>query len=198
MRFAQLLQRLIIFITLLLTACIHPISEEARKEIDPKTTVAMVSEDSKAFIDQHLILGGAVIALEEDEEGSTLEVMEWQLNRWGEPLYLDNTGRRFLMKTPERLDAEIYEPGTLVTLAGIVLGHETRLLEEHDYDYPVFYLAEIHLWKSPFRYGIHRNIDPAYPYYVGKGGDSRSNPYDTGYSVYPYTQYWYRNSGVYR
>ena len=201
MQFTPLLQRLIIFTVLPLTAlplisCVHPISEESRNEIDPETTVAMVSEDPKAFLDQHLIMGGVVIALE-DDEGSVLEIMEWQLNRWGEPLYLDNSGRRFLIKTPERLDPKVYEPGILVTLTGIVLGHETRLLEEHEYNYPVFYLAEIHLWESPFRYGVHRNIDPAYPYYVGKEGNSLRNPYNTEYSVYPYTQYWYRNSGFY-
>ena len=203
MRFASLSKILIIFITLPLIAlplisCVHPISEETRNEIDPKTTFAMVSEDPSTFLDQHLILGGVVIALEGDEEGSVLEVMEWQLNRWGEPLYLDDSGRRFLIKTTEQLDPAVYEPGTLVTMAGVVLGHETRLLGEHEYDYPVFYMAEIHLWESPFRYGVHRNIDPAYPYYVGKDGDMRRNPYNTEYIVYPYTQYWYRNSGFYR
>lgn len=195
MRFTLRLQLLIIFATLLLTACVHPISKEARKQIDPKTTLAMVRENPMAFLDRQLLLGGVVIALESDEEGSVLEVMEWQLSRWGEPTYLDDAGRRFLIKASEVLDPTIYEPGTLVTLAGVVLGQETRLLGEHEYGYPVFDLTEIHLWESPFRYGIHRNIDPADPHYVGADDDSRRNPYDPGYSVYPYTQYWYRNTG---
>ncbi len=84
-------------------------------------------ESPKAFLDQRLILGGVVIALEGNAEGTVLEIMERQLNPWGEPLYLDNSGRRFLIKTTEQLDPTLYEPGTLVTMAGNVLGHETRL-----------------------------------------------------------------------
>ena len=70
MKFAPLLPILIIFITLPLINCVHPISEETRNGIDPKTTFAMVSEAPSEFLNQHLILGGVVIALEGDEEGS--------------------------------------------------------------------------------------------------------------------------------
>lgn len=195
MRFAHLLQILTIFATLLLTACIQPISKDVRKQVDPKTTFAMVSNNPGAFLDQYILLGGVVINLENTAEGSSLEMMEWQLTPWGEPMYLDNTGRRFLLKTSEVLDPTIYEPGVLVTLAGIVLGSETRMLGEHEYDYPVLDMADIHPWKSPFRYGIHNYPDPAYPFYVGQDNDSRRNPYDPGYNSYPYTQYWYRDTG---
>ena len=146
MRFAHLLQMLTIFTTLLLTACIQPISKDVRHQVDPKTTFAMVSENPEAFLDQHIILGGVVINLENTAEGSSLEMMEWQLTPWGEPMYLDNTGRRFLLKTSEVLDPTIYEPGVLVTLAGIVLGGETRLLGENEYNYPVLNIAENHPW----------------------------------------------------
>ena len=43
-------------VTLLLGACVHPISEEAREQVDNRTTFAMVSENPTAFLDQHLIL----------------------------------------------------------------------------------------------------------------------------------------------
>jgi outer membrane lipoprotein len=154
----------------------------------------MVSENPMAFLDQHIILGGAVVAIKDEGDGSVLEVMEWQLNRWGEPTYLDDNGRRFLVKSSKALDPAIYEPGTLVTLAGVVLGQETHLLEEHDYSYPVLDLTEIHLWEIPFRFGLFRNIDPAYPHYVDPGDDPDRHPYDPGYSTYPYTPYWYREA----
>jgi outer membrane lipoprotein len=188
------LQLTTIILVLLLTACVHPITKEVREQIDPKTTFAMVSENPMAFLDQHLLIGGAVIAIENNEEGSMLEVLEWRLSRWGEPSHLDDSGRRFLVKTSELLDPARYEPGTLITLAGVVLGHEARLSGEHEYDYPVFELTEIHLWHTPFRYGIHNNLDPSYPYYVGEDDDPHRHPYDPGYNPYPYTQYWYRNS----
>ena len=195
MRFARCLQLITILLVLLLTACTHPITKDSREQIHPETTFAMVNENPSAFLDQHLLLGGVIISIESNEEGSVLEIMEWRLNRWGEPIYLDNAGRRFLVKTSELLDPAIYEPGTLVTLAGVVLGLETRLSGQHEYDYPVFDMTEIHLWDIPFRYGIHSNSDPSYPYYVGEDDYPHSHPYDSGYKPYPYTQYWYRNAG---
>jgi len=186
-------QLIAIAIFLLLTACAHPIAKEKREQVHPEITFAMVSANPSAFLDQHLLVGGVVMATEATKEGSTLEVMEWQLNRWGEPSYLDDSGRRFLVKTTAALDPMIYEPGRLITLAGVVLGYEARLLGEHEYNYPVLDMTEIHLWQSPFRYGIHNDPDPSRPYFVGQDDDPHSHPYDTGYNPYPYTQYWYRN-----
>lgn len=193
MKNISLLHMTMLATALLMTACIHPISKEARERTDQQIDLAMVSENPKAFIDSGLLVGGVVMSVESTEEGSVLEVMEWQLNRWGEPLYLLDAGRLFLVKTSERLDPEIYQAGTLVTLSGVVLGSEIRLSGQHEYSYPVFALTEIHLWDLPFRYGIHNTPDPAYPYYVDQSDDPHRHPYDTRYNPYPYTQFWYRN-----
>jgi len=194
MRLAHHLKLILIIMLLLLTACAHPITKETRAQIDPKTTFAMVSENPTAFLGQHLLVGGVVVAVESSEQGSLLEVMQWQLNRWGEPSYLDDTGHRFLVKTPKTLDPMIYEPGVLITLSGVVFGQETQGLGENGFDYPVLNMTEIHLWESPFRYGIHSNPDKSYPYFVDQNDDPHRHPYDTRYNPYPYTQYWYRNS----
>lgn len=193
MRIIPTAKLIIILIICLLVSCVHPISKETRRQLDPKTTFAMVSDNPAAFLDQKILLGGVVIEVENTDNGSELEIMEWRLSRWGEPTYPDQTGRRFLVKTSATLDPTRYEPGTLVTLAGVVLGKETRNLGEQKYDYPLFDLTEIHLWESPYRYGIHGHIDPSYPYYVEQNEDPNSHPYDSGYTSYPYTPYWYRN-----
>ena len=195
MKFAHRSPLITIILALHLTGCVHPISRAERQQVDPKTTFAMVSSNPTAFLEHHLILGGTVISIESGEQGSILEMMEWELSRWGEPTHLNDAGRRFLVKSAEMLDPTIYEPGTLVTLAGVVLGRETRLSGEHEYDYPVLGLAEIHLWESPFRYGLHSTQDPAYPSYVDQDDDLHSNPYDPSYNPYPFTQHWYRYTG---
>ncbi len=195
MRFTHILQLSMILLSLLLTACVHPITKEARVQVDPQTTIAMVSENPTAFLNRHLLVGGVIVAIENIAEETVLELMEWRLSRLGEPTYPDDSGRRFLVKASEVLDPALYEPGRLITLAGIVLGHEVRLQGEHEYDYPVLNMTEIHLWKSPFRYGIHSNPNPSYPYFVEQDDSEHRHPYDSGYNLYPYTQYWYRNSG---
>lgn len=195
---ALLYKLLIISLPLLLSACIHPISKEVRDQISPDTTFAVVHDNPVAFKGHKLLLCGAITAIEDDEDGSLFEVMEWQQNSWGEPTYLDDSGRRFLVKSALPLDPAAFEPGVLVTLAGVVIGQKTRPLEEHDYNYPVFELEEIHLWESPFRYGIHRNVDPGTPFYVGQDDNPDRHPYDPSYSTYPYTPYTYRNRSPYR
>ncbi|MDH3869550.1 MAG: Slp family lipoprotein, partial [Desulfuromonadales bacterium] len=52
----------IFFVIMLLTACMHPISEEAREQVVPQTTFAMVSENPSAFLNQQLLLGGVIVA----------------------------------------------------------------------------------------------------------------------------------------
>lgn len=176
---------------LLFTACMHPISKQTREQVAEQTTFTMVKAAPDAFINQQLLLGGVIVSMEEDGDETLLEIILWHLNRWGEPTSMSEEEQRFLVKTKQLLDQKTFEPGVLVTLAGAVLGQENRLLGEHDYNYPVLELTEIHAWQSPFRYGIHRVYTPDYPYYVGRPGYSNRNPYDPSYSIYPYTQYWY-------
>lgn len=178
---------------LFMTACVHPLSQEAREQVDPELTLEMVSESPSAYLNQKILLGGAIVKNEETETGSLLEIMQWQLNSLGEPSYIDDDARRFLLESEEWLDPEVYEPGLLLTLAGTVLGEEYRLLEEQEYPYPLIGLLEAHVWESPYRYGIYRNIDPAYPNPVQNNETLQRNPYDPGYIDYPYTQFWYRN-----
>lgn len=180
-------------VAVILAACAYPISKETRSTLSPGVTFATVSENPSAFIEQRIMVGGVVIAHQSEDDSSLLEVMEWQLNRFGEPTYLDDSARRFLVRSAEKLDPVLYEPGTMVTLAGTVLGQEERVFEEQKVLYPLLDLVEIHLWRSPFRYGVH-HYDPAHPHYVGdESDDPDRHPYDPGYSGYPYSPFWYRD-----
>jgi outer membrane lipoprotein len=174
-----------------LAGCIHPISEKTRQERTPQVTFDMLKSEPDAFIGKQLLLGGVIVSAEKAGEETVFEMMQWRLNRWGEPTSPSNAENLFLIRSKQPLDAATYEPGVLVTLAGVVIGQETRLVGDNEYTYPVLQLSEGHPWESPFRYGIHRYPEPDYPHYVG-GDRANRNPYDPGYSAYPYTQHWYR------
>jgi outer membrane lipoprotein len=176
----------------LLSGCIHPISKEVREQSSSKTCLCEISEDPDAYIGERVLLGGTVVALEHNETDSTLELLEWQLNRWGEPVAMKDKELRFLVNTQSLPDKDLYEPGVLVTLAGTVTGSESRRLGSHYYRYPVLDLTEIHRWETPFRYGIHRQPGPDSPTHVYSGETYDRHPYDPSYSVYPYTPYLYR------
>lgn len=193
MRFAKRLPLLLILLAHLLAACAHPISVTEREQADAGTTLAVINENPGAYLDHHLVLGGVVIGTEETEDGGLMEIMEWHLNRWGEPAYPDDAGHHFLVKTADLVDPAIYEPGMLVTLAVVARGEGTRQSADQLYSYPLFDLAEIYLWESPFRYGIHNHSYPARPDYVDKSDTTHRNPYNPGYARYPFTQDRYRN-----
>lgn len=183
-----------LLLLLTLAACGPPLSQEAREHINSDITLEKVSDNPADYLNQKILLGGAIVANDELETGSLLEVLQWQINALGEPTHLEDDARRFLLRTEQWLDPTIYEPGVLITLAGTVLGEERRSLEQHEDRYPLIGLIEIHLWESPYRYGIYRNLDPGYPNSVQNSEALQRNPYDPGYIDYPYTQFWYRNT----
>lgn len=176
---------------LLLAACTTQISDEALSKVDRDTTLAMVYASPGTSIGKQLLLGGSVISIDAEDDSAVLEILEWQLNSFGEPLYVDDAGLKFLVTTDQRLD-HIVEAGMLVTLAGVFSGEETRLVDGVEYTYPAFELSEIHVWDTPLRYGIHRNQDPGYPHYPGASDTEMRNPYDPSYRDYPYSPYWLR------
>jgi outer membrane lipoprotein len=183
-------------VLLLLAGCTHVISQEARLAVDPAVTFAEVKASPDAHKGKTLLLGGVIVGLGVEAQGSTLEVFRWKLDRWGEPIAVDEQAGRFLAVTDRLLDPALYDVGRLVTLTGTVEGQETRPLGPVDYTYPVFRIGETYVWETPFRYGIHRHPNVYFPYYVGPEDRLRTNPYDPGYYTYPYTPYWIRPPGA--
>ncbi len=174
-------------LVLLLGGCAHVLSRDALLEVDPTLSYAQVKANPEAYRGKTLVLGGLLIGTRPDRQGTTLEVLHYTLDRWGEPLAADEAGGRFLARSDRFLDPELYRPGLFVTLAGTAEGVENRPLQDYDYVYPVFRITEIHLWKRPppvYPYGYY---DPFYPWWP--------------YPPYPYyydDPFWYEPFPSYR
>jgi len=192
----KMVPAILALLLLLAAACTHVISPEARTGIDPEATFAAVKAAPDAYRGKTLMLGGVIVSSTVDPSGSALEVFRWKLDRWGEPVAVDETAGRFLAASEGLLDPAIYAPGRLVTLTGTANGETTRPLGQISYRYPVFQIGEIYLWETPFRYGIHHHPNIYVPYYVGPEAFGRTSPYDPGYYTYPYTPYWIRPPGT--
>jgi outer membrane lipoprotein len=168
MKALALLSGLLLF----LGGCAHVLSKEALYEVDPVLEYAQVKADPKAYRGKALLLGGLIVDHKLSREESTLEVLRYSLDRYGEPIAVDEEGGRFLVRSERFLDPELYKAGLLITLTGTVLGRETHPLKGVDYTYPVFLLGQAHLWsRQPYYY------DPFY------------GPYDPYW--YPYGPFWY-------
>lgn len=160
---------------LLLSGCAHVLSKEALQAVDPAVEYAQVKADPEGWRGSTLVLGGRIIEVKIDRGGSTLEVLRYNLDRYGQPTAVDEAGGRFLVRSDRFLDPELYEAGRLVALTGTAEGSETRPLEGIDYVYPVFRLGEIRLLResyyrtypyAPFYYGYPYYYDPFYdPWY---------------------------------
>lgn len=157
---------------LLLGGCAHVLSKEALLSVDPGADFAQVKVNPDAYKGKTLLLGGLIIDSRLSREGTTLEVLRYSLDRWGEPQAADEAGGRFLARTGRFLDPELYRPGLFVTLTGTVEGVESRPLHDYDYLYPVFRIKEAYLWNRRL---------PAYPY----------GYYDPFYPWWPYPPYPY-------
>lgn len=174
------MKRMLLFVVapllLLLGGCSHVLSRDALLNVDPTVDFAQVKANPDAYKGKTLLLGGLIIETRMSREGTTLEVLSYTLDRWGEPLSADEAGGRFLARTGRFLDPELYKPGLFVTLTGTVEGVETRPLHNYDYVYPVFRIVEAYLWNqrtSAYPYGYY---DPFYPW-----------------GPYPYYPYYYRD-----
>jgi outer membrane lipoprotein len=179
------MKRALLFIValslLLLGGCSHVLSRNALLDVDPTVDFAQVKANPDAYKGKTLLLGGLIVDTRLSREGTTLEVLRYTLDRWGEPQTVDEVGGRFLARTGRLLDPELYKAGLFVTLTGTVEGVETRPLQNYDYAYPVFRIVEAYLWNQrqwAYPYGYYDPFYPwgPYPYYP--------------YYYYPYP-FWY-------
>lgn len=136
----------------LMTGCAHVISTDMRQQAREDLSFPMVLENPTRNIGDTMILGGVVIESLNREEGTELLILETPLDSQGMPADEVFSRGRFIAKTSRYLDPEIYTRGRKVTLAGEILGKETRPLGETHYGYPVIQVRELHLWREVIRH----------------------------------------------
>jgi outer membrane lipoprotein len=167
----------------LLSNCAYPVSKELRQEARKDLTFPMVLENPTAYIGSIVLWGGRIIETIPQRDGSEIIVLETPLDYLEEPEAAKYSQGRFIAKDSKLLDPEVYKKGRKITLAGEIIGKETRPLGKARYTYPVVSIKEIHLWKRQRQY-----YPP--PYY----GWSAPWPFDwdwyARYGPYPWPYYY--------
>jgi outer membrane lipoprotein len=162
-----------LLIVLLLTGCVHAISDETLRLVDRSVSFALLKENPDKYIGSQVLLGGTIASVKNTKQGSELEIVQFRLDSDNKPEESYNSGGRFLAQSANFLDPVIYKSGRPVTVAGEVKGHKTTPLDQIEYTYPIISIRELYLWKEPESYG--------YPY-----------PYPYYYPYYPYDLWWPR------
>lgn len=173
----------VMIIALALTGCAESISDKFIKQVDKNITFEELNKNPDQYVGNSIMLGGVIVATENKNKGTLLEIYETKLDSSGEPENVDNSKGRFLAMDKNFLDSQIYRSGRKVTIVGVVKGVEVRKIGEVDYRYPYLDIKDIYLWKNvrvyvyPRYYWNHYGPwwDPWYGYY----------PY-----YYPYYPYW--------
>jgi len=148
------LAELLAFVSMitLFMGCTRAISPEMRQQVSPDASFPMVLQNPEAYVGRTLILGGVIINSLNRPDGTEIVVLETPLDYQEFPRDEEHSRGRFIARTAAYLDPEVYKKGRKITLAGAVIGKETRPLGEIEYTYPVLQIKELHLWKEVVRY----------------------------------------------
>lgn len=126
--------------------------------------------------------GGVIITVENEQNFSLMQVLNYPLSDWGRPQLDKPYNGRFVVKTPEFLDPVIYKSDSEITIAGTLKGDIKRSIGNKTLQIPLIEATTIYLWPSydaSDYYGYR-------PY--GYSGFGLHYPYYGYYGFYPY--YW--------
>lgn len=139
----------ILVVMLLITGCIHAISEESRNLVDPTIQFSSLRANPDSYVGKYVMLGGTIAGIRNDKDGSQLEIVQSPLESNDLPQEVSNSsGGRFLAISSGFLDPMVYKAGRRVTVVGQVQGKKTLPIDQVEYRYPVLAIRELHLWST--------------------------------------------------
>jgi len=129
------------------------------------------------YVNRAVRWGGKIITVNNDDQQSLIQVVQFPLNGFGEPIVGKTSQGRFLIQSKQFLDPEIFKPGRLATFSGIIHAQQQKIVDKKTLYLPVIQLHEMHLWSEQ---KLHRQ-----PYYGHR-------------YLYPYPRHSYYARGYFR
>jgi outer membrane lipoprotein len=138
---------LLLLAALLIAACAPVFPREVMDRVDHHLSFRDLQSNPDQFKGTWTMFGGEIIAVKNEQDGTSIEVLQKPLDSDGRPLDTDKSDGRFLIHTNQYLDAAVYQPGRPITIIGEVAGYKTMQIDEISYRYPLLDEKFIHLWK---------------------------------------------------
>ena len=152
--------------------CSHPVSHEIRKGIDPDIKFETLIENPNPFLGTRVLFGGVIVIARNLEDGTELEIVQKNLESYGNLETGDYSGGRFLFFSKGYLEPEIYSSGRELIGVGKVTGHKLGKVGDYSYNFPIIEVEELHLLddkKLNSSNSIPYSWDPWYrPYFFGR------------------------------
>lgn len=137
---------------ILLSSCATAnIPKTLRAQVDPSLTFEQMRKNPEAHKGKTMVIGGEVLRVNNQADGSYLEILQAPLDGSDRPRETELSQGRFIAYSKEYIDPEVYALKRQITIAGEVEGKKVQPLEEGqaDYAYPLLKIAHIHLWPPP-------------------------------------------------
>lgn len=162
-------------VMLLLSACSNlPVA--IKEAPSPDWQLSQVATQAEQHKGDSIRWGGQVVKVENDDNGSTIHVVQFPLNSFGRPDSDGVSQGRFLIHSDSFIDPYIYKAGTLITVAGIVKNKEPVTIDKKSMSLPVVTATQLYRWskndysRDPYWRGHPYYYDPfAYGPYYGPG-----------------------------
>lgn len=167
---------LILFVLLTLGGC-SSMPESLRVADESRLVSYMqVAANADGLKGQPVRWGGVIADVQNQQDATMVEMLHYPIRSSGRPIVSDQSVGRFRVYVDGFLDPMVFKPGRAVTVSGQVLGIESGLVGEHEYQFPTLHASAYHLWREIAEVDV--------------------TTISVGYGYWPY-HYWYYAPGWY-
>jgi outer membrane lipoprotein len=158
---------LLLLISCNLTACAPALSKQFRDKAVPPVLFSELIGDPIAYEGKNVILGGYIVEVKNQRDGSLLTILQAPLDFQNRPHSRDKSEGRFIARSDKFMDPEIYKKDRKFTVGGRVAGVSAQPLGDRIYRYPVIEIEELYLWAEEIRqeWPYAPYIDPYWDYW---------------------------------
>lgn len=128
--------------------CAAGMSDAARSQVTYEGGFATLQGAPEAQRGKVAMLGGRIVDITPQAEGTEIVVLQLPLSASDRPLPDQPSKGRFLIATPEFLDPAVYPKLTPLTVVGEIAGHTVRTIGDYPYTLPVLRPIEIKIWPG--------------------------------------------------
>lgn len=153
-----------LWLTVALIGCATGISQQARSLVTYRGPFSELQQRPEHHLEQVVHLGGKIIEASAGSGRSEVKVLQLPLDWQGRPMEGDRSDGRFILRSTDFLDPEVFRAGSLISVVGTLAGSETRPVGSFPYRHPVILPIETRHWSR---------LDDWYPAFhidIGVGG----------------------------
>lgn len=160
-----------VFVSLFLFCCAPVLRKDIMDLSIRDVSLSEIKRDPDLYKGQLFAFGGIIVNTKITAEGSLIEALYVRVDSRGNFNGISSSDGRFLALFPQEsgfLDPMIFRSKREITLSGEFIGMRVGKIDDTEYLYPFFIIADLYLWeeRSTYSYAPPPYYGP-YPYYWG-------------------------------